>query len=594
MTKRLVACLFTAACAAGILLGCTADRMSDNAVATDSAVAVKGGEAAAAPEVRTPHQYVYVAYLNPADREPMPGYEKRLDGAITTIQEWYRREMESNGFGRITFPLERDKDGKLIVHLVQGTITYEWEKKVSTGVVRDEQVRPALIKEGIDIDQEHVIIVQNAVHFVEEKGETLLKAWAPYCGSGDYKHGTAWVHDSDHLELSRMPAGGIGGIAHELGHAFGLPHNMETTETSKTHGIALMGNGHPSFLAERMGKKGAFLTRGHAIVLSSHPLFKGNAKDIDAEAECCFLDIEFAQGEDEYIVRGRVEASPAAYAVLAYHDDMAVPMDYEATSWVADFKDGQFEVHVGDLEPGPFELRLRCYMVNGDKRQVEFQFEIDESCRIPIDGLKRQALYELCVKPPIVERDPKALLAEIEKLSDLNDINYRRARAYYQLMTRTKPEPVELAALPESVRQVPLSYVKWVSAEVGWSEVTRDAVPVEDDEGKRNDWPLESGVQFHETGLYAHALSSFVYNLEGNWKRLTSGYGLQNINKGSVVFVIKCDGEERFRSELVEDWVEGWVDIDLTGVKQLELIVEDGGNGGWGDCGIWFSPILTR
>jgi hypothetical protein len=233
-------------------------------------------------------------------------------------------------------------------------------------------------------------------------------------------------------------------------------------------------------------------------------------------------------------------------------------------------------------------------MVNGEKRQVVFQFEIDASCRIPIDRLERQALYELFVKPTIEARDPEALLTEIEKLADLNDINYRRARAYYQLMTRTKPEPVDLATLPESVRQVPLSHVKWESAKVGWSEVTRDAVPVEDKDGKRNDWPLESGAQFHETGLYAHALSRYVYRLDGNWKRLTSGYGLQNINKGSVVFVVKCDGEEKFRSQLVEDWVEGWIDIDLTGVKKLELIVEDGDNGGWGDCGIWFSPILTR
>ncbi len=595
MTKRLIACLFAVACGVAVLLGCTAARTAGDPVSADSAGAAKTGKAAAAPEIRTPHQYVYVVYLNPADREPMPGYEKRVDGAMTMIQEWYGREMKRNGFGPMTFPLERDEDGKLVVHLINGTLTYDYGKEVSNDLVR-KQVRGPMLEKGIDTSQEHLVIVQNANYFEEVDGETKIRCWAPYNGGGSYRKGAAFVTDSDHIEASRIPPTGLGGIAHELGHAFGLPHNKETEAEHETHGVALMGNGNYCFMADTAGEdKSAYLTRAHAIALSSHPLFKGNARDIDVKADCRFLDVEFAQGDGECIVTGRIEATPRAYALLAYHDDMTIGMDYEATSWVADFdEDGVFEVHVGELKPGPFELRLNCRMVNGDSYTLGYEFEIGPSLDIPIAQLERRTLYELHAKPAIEVRDPKALLAAIDKLAGLNDINYRRARAYYQLMTRTKPEPVELGALADSVRQVPLSSVKWESAEVGWSEVTRDAVPVEDEEGNRNDWPLESGAQFHETGLYAHAVSSYVYNLDGNWKRFTSGCGLQNINKGSVVFVVKCDGEERFRSKLVEDWVEGRVDVDLTGVEQIELIVEDGGNGRWADCGLWFSPILTR
>jgi hypothetical protein len=153
-------------------------------------------------------------------------------------------------------------------------------------------------------------------------------------------------------------------------------------------------------------------------------------------------------------------------------------------------------------------------------------------------------------------------------------------------MTRKETEQQELSALGDDVREVPLSSVKWASATVGWEKPTCDYVP--------DNMPLESGEQFHEMGLYAHANSSYVYDLGGKWKQFTSGYGLQNLNEGSVVFVVKCDGKEKFRSELIEDWVEGRVEVDLTGVDQLELIVEDGGNGKWADCGIWFSPMLTR
>jgi hypothetical protein len=355
-----------------------------------------------------------------------------------------------------------------------------------------------------------------------------------------------------------------------------------------------MGDGNYHLFAERAGLgKGAFLSKTHATILSSHPLFTGDTDGLDVEADWHFTDITFAPADGEYVITGRVEAKPRAYAIVAYHDGMRGPMDYDATSWVSEVgEDGRFEVHVGELEPGEYVLRLRCYCVNNDWGEVVYRFSLDESLKVPVAELARQSLYELQAKPAILAGDPGALLAVVRKLEAVDDIYTGRAKACYRLITREVPEPRALSSVDKSLREIPLSSVKWESASVGWKEPTRDHVPADDD--RRPAMPFESGDRFHETGLYAHAVSSYVYNLDGNWKRLTSGYGLQNLIEGSVVFVVKCDGEERFRSKLVEDWVEGWVDIDLTGVEKLELIVEDGDNDGWGDCGIWFSPVLTR
>jgi hypothetical protein len=249
-------------------------------------------------------------------------------------------------------------------------------------------------------------------------------------------------------------------------------------------------------------------------------------------------------------------------------------------------QDGHFEVRVGALKPGWYELRLRFYLVNGAYSELKYRFTLGGSLEIPADKLGRQTLYELHVKPAIAARDAEALCAGVSKLADFNDVHYRRARAYHGLLTREETKPRALTEFDDSVRQVPLSAVKWQSASVGWERPACDRIP--------SGQPLETAEQFHDTGIYAHADSSYVYELGGKWTQFSSAYGLQNLCEGSVVFVVKCDGREVFRSRLMDDWAEGLVKVDLAGVDRLELIVEDGGDGKWGDCGVWFSPMLMR
>jgi len=64
---------------------------------------------------------------------------------------------------------------------------------------------------------------------------------------------------------------------------------------------------------------------------------------------------------------------------------------------------------------------------------------------------------------------------------------------------------------------------------------------------------------------------------------------------GSVVFVVKGDGKELFRSPLIR-LADGEVpvDVDLSGIQTLELVTEPGADGKSGDWGIWIAPILVR
>jgi hypothetical protein len=60
------------------------------------------------------------------------------------------------------------------------------------------------------------------------------------------------------------------------------------------------------------------------------------------------------------------------------------------------------------------------------------------------------------------------------------------------------------------------------------------------------------------------------------------------------VFLIMGDGREVFRSPKLGPGRTASYDIDLAGVKTLELVTEDGGDGAGSDWGVWLAPELSR
>jgi len=69
---------------------------------------------------------------------------------------------------------------------------------------------------------------------------------------------------------------------------------------------------------------------------------------------------------------------------------------------------------------------------------------------------------------------------------------------------------------------------------------------------------------------------------------------VQDGHAGSVVFVVKGDGKELFRSDLIKDNQVQNLDIDITGISKLELLTENGNDGANGDWGVWLEPTLQR
>ena len=96
------------------------------------------------------------------------------------------------------------------------------------------------------------------------------------------------------------------------------------------------------------------------------------------------------------------------------------------------------------------------------------------------------------------------------------------------------------------------------------------------------------------SGLYAHAPARHVWELDRGWKRLQGECGLQDGSSGSVVFVVRGDGKELFRSKVVKDHRARPMNLDVSAVNRLELVAEDAGDGARSDWGVWLAPRLER
>lgn len=216
---------------------------------------------------------VRLVYFHPADRDPLPDYAARLDRIMTDISGFFRDGLEQRFAVKSGgLPLER-KAGKLVIHMVRGqhpAAHYEHTSGDETWA----EVRKALAG-TIDPEREHVLILYGLCRR-EPDGRFVFDA--PYYGAtwSDQRHGLCHAADCDVLDpllltandkpmvftehyypriemtLAKFNSWYLGGIAHELGHGLGLPH--DNGGPGEAPGISLMGGGNLQLPRATLGR----------------------------------------------------------------------------------------------------------------------------------------------------------------------------------------------------------------------------------------------------------------------------------------------------------------------------------------------------
>lgn len=558
---------------------------------------------AASLEVARP---IRIVYYYPADTLPPPGYRERLAKVMHDVQAFYARGMEANGWGRKTFTLEEDGAGLPIIHLAKGRLRLAEHKRGQTEPSLHEDVNRALRTEKLDLSHETIMVFSNLLIWKEGKAIEV----GPFYGSGDANSGSAYAYDDPHLDPdllgSRAPGGYyydhacslgefnshyIGGIIHELGHGLGLPHDKENQNDRDKYGLAIMGGGNHTYGAEKRGEgKGSFMTAAEAMMLSHHPLFLPTSRPATTAPGAEWKSLDIRQEKNSLRISGMVSGTPETFGVIAYNDPEG-GSDYNAISAAARTRtDGTFDLTLPDLEPGQIAIRLCVCHTDGSLSWVNADCRVAEDGKVDIAPL----LSEVAWRPlfdAIGHQDRTAGRKALETIRTRFGTDDRFAPMLRTATRWLQPTPPQaLDRVPEGIKSVAVSDLAFMESKVGWGEPLRDRVIAEGG----NSLFLKAGETVYERGLFAHAPSRYALSLHGRWNRLQGACAVQQGTGGTVVFVIRGDGRELFRSRVLRSGSPAMLDVDLRNIDRLELLTEDGGDGASGDWGVWLNPTLLR
>jgi hypothetical protein len=557
--------------------------------------------------------FVRVVYFHAADREPLPDFAARLDRSLTDISAFYREGMEQR-FGVKTggLPFER-KDGKLVIHVVRGqqpAAHYNYNSGDETW----SEVREALAGK-FDPERDYVLIFYG---LCEREADGRFVFNAPYYGAGwsNHRHGLCHVADCDLLDpplltqkdvpfvfkehaydrmkmtVAKFNSWYLGGLAHELGHGLGFPH--DNGGPAEAPGVALMGGGNLHYRENLWGGQSpSYLSLATALRFAAHPLITQSDKARWQPVDAVFETLTASAEKGTLRLTGRVRASTPPCAIIAsVWPITARNDDHGAMTFCAVADDeGKFIVELNHLKAPAWNLHLGCLLVNGAEVREKLTFTCDEKGEPDIAELNNwivNAAEQTLMRNPAQAEE---LLTE-EAIAAAPTEEARRRLRLLRAMRDPAPEPVDLVTNKSA--RVFLSDARWSKAEVGWGKVARNRYWF-----TRGQWQgllLKINGEVFDKGLYAHSTSAFIFPLGGKWKTFTAACGLRDgaADQGSAVFIVLGDGKELFRSRILRPGQKETLHLDIPGVEQLELRTEGGEGHNHNSWAIWADPLVQR
>lgn len=351
-----------------------------------------------------PVRKLKILYVTPKDMKPQPRCQERITALFDDFNDFLREEFSRNGFGERTLSVERDVNNRVILHHVTGRLNADSYSYSSAGEVNLDI--EATFGDRLRFPEETVLIFCG---FSRTEKDGSVRIFSPYHGwdPSNQKRGRAYIMDHEYLDVAGLsdsvtqlnvyekhkrvmtPAvfnnTYIGGTFHELGHALGLPHNVNMKD-EVVPGAPLMGDGNYFYRADRGGvAKRTYLSAVECCRLISHPLISGCSRDYAWFVKSDITDFQCVVDSQHVTVRGKIVSELPAYGMAVYadpadheNDKYGVNNNYDARNWVTvPAQDGSFSCRfpLENLGKVKWQLRLVPCFLNGSSNTFCYGFD---------------------------------------------------------------------------------------------------------------------------------------------------------------------------------------------------------------------------
>jgi hypothetical protein len=345
-----------------------------------------------------------VVYFIPSDMTGYPEYEKRISDILLDGQDFYKREMQRNGFGAKTFGLlKNDTYRRVKIITIKGLLTktnytYSDATKAISEINQHFATNPA------DKTSEHTLIIipssLNADGTPVGSGQNPALA-VPFYGYGKW----CFIKDFPTYTLTNISTSlnFVGGAHHELGHALGLPHNAAKQSEKAPLGTSLMGAGNISY-----GITNTFMTKADCAILNNNQIFNGTAITYYTTAQSTinrvYADYNAASGK--IVVSGKLTATGSPVTDVLFYNDanfkapngsyngFGVNNDYESVAWATNIigNDSFFvEMPIAEFQYKDSvltQLKVRMVHQNGVVSSTEYYYAFVNSIPVINFGYK--------------------------------------------------------------------------------------------------------------------------------------------------------------------------------------------------------------
>lgn len=347
------------------------------------------------PPVTPPLTYNYssdktynlnVVYFIPNDVAIPADHHRRLSEILLSAQDFFRTEMQRNGYGNKTFGLLKD-DAKKRIKLIeikgkQGKAAYPYEG--GSGAVQTE-IAAYRAANPSEFTSDHYLVIIPAYKY-ETNGEP---GGPPFYGVGK----TCFALDYADQDNKYLGTGGtlgtratkwIGGMIHELGHGLNLPHNRQKAISEKALGMSLMWAGNSTW-----GISPTFLTGADCAVLNTNQVFNTDTKTYygAVTASVQHIDASYDAGKAAIVIKGKYSSNGKVTDIIYFNDPnvnnegTGVNRDYNSIAWTSKpINNDSFyiEMSISDLversDNIPYELKVKLAHENGNVTETIFTY----------------------------------------------------------------------------------------------------------------------------------------------------------------------------------------------------------------------------